>query len=329
MRIRLETTERDPFWIIGNPAANERASTEVAGMSSALNDAFQATRNQQAVSGAEWEAQVFYDRKNQRFAVDATTRYEFLTEWDRMDFLSRLVALEEDAQEHLWEGVAWLRLDKPGSTEYREWELPRAVVSLVGVDPVGTVALMLRYRVQAGGFSGATLNGLSELVTLTGTISRLGLRLSIAALDAACAACAAVLSADTHDFVFTLETENIGGGGFISGPWYFLPGGGSGAFGMMAYPLSTDLTRFMAEIMSTFSGLTAEVDGTDLLIVQPETAVYSSVFFSLSHRYYDTYGVLQSTLLLSGIGSAQDSTYQLTGTDADTVTYHLTSVSDS
>lgn len=163
MRVRLITTDRDPFWLIGNPALNERDE-----QGQAMNEAIQATRNMQEQTGPEWEAREVFDRKNQRLTLDAAVRYEFATEWDRMDFLSRLANLDETEQEHLWEGDVWLRLDKVGSTtgEFREWKIPDAVVALAGTQIDGTCGLRLTYRIMAGGFSNSTREGLAGVSLL-------------------------------------------------------------------------------------------------------------------------------------------------------------------
>ncbi|GEP46171.1 hypothetical protein [Brevifollis gellanilyticus] len=163
MRLRLVTTDRDPFWIVGDPAltALDKAGT-------AMGERVQLSRSQQSATGAGWDSQIHYDRMNQRVVITATARREFATDWERMSFLCRLAAVNETAQEHLWEGVVWLRLDQPGSTGFREWRLGDAVVGLAGTELEGQVGLRISYTVSCGGFSSEVREGTSEHVSLIG-----------------------------------------------------------------------------------------------------------------------------------------------------------------
>jgi hypothetical protein len=163
MRVRLITTDRDPFWLIGNPARNDRDE-----MSQALDESIQITRNMQQQQGAEWDASEFFDRANQRLVLDATVRYQFASEWARMDFLSRLGNIDPDEQEHHWEGDIWLRNDLMGGTagEFREWKIPNAVVALAGTKLDGAVGVRISYRITAGGFNNFTREGLAGVSVL-------------------------------------------------------------------------------------------------------------------------------------------------------------------
>lgn len=161
MRLRLVTTDRPPFWLVGDPAKNERTD-----QSAALTQTVQITRNQQVVTGAEWESKLHYDRQNGSVTIDANTRYEFASEIERMDFIAELAALEAANQKHEWGGDIWLRHVVAADSTFKEWHLPDAVVSLTGTQLVGAVGLMLTYRVQAGGFDGETIEG-TEGVSLT------------------------------------------------------------------------------------------------------------------------------------------------------------------
>lgn len=162
MRVRLHTTDRLPFWLVGNPTSNERVE-----MSSALDFKLQVSRNQQTVSGAEWDSKLVFDRDNQSVTADFTVRYEFEDSWARMDFTARLAALDRDAQEHRWSGDVWIRDEKEGTAEYRDWLLPEAAVSLTGYDPQGAVGLVLSYRISAGGFDTAQTTQGTPFVRLT------------------------------------------------------------------------------------------------------------------------------------------------------------------
>ena len=95
MRIRLETTDRLPFWLIGDPTLNERTEG-----SASLNETVQITRNQQTLNGAEWEAKSFIDRGNQSVMVEVSTRREFATEWARWQFLESLAPTDLDDELH-------------------------------------------------------------------------------------------------------------------------------------------------------------------------------------------------------------------------------------
>lgn len=151
MRLRLESPGAAPYWLVGNPALNERT-----GMSRALDDQLQVTRQQQAVPGAGYWAKEFFDRGNQAVKFDATASREFYDEIERMDFLSRLAAVDADRAEHSWEGRVCVR--EQVGTRYREWPLEGAVVSLTGTALEGQTRVRLRYQVQAPGF-GPPVNG--------------------------------------------------------------------------------------------------------------------------------------------------------------------------
>lgn len=177
MRIRLEHPDRAPYWLAGNPALNGRTE-----QTEGLKLSPQLTRNGQAAGGAGWDAQMMFDRGNQKVIFDADLVRGFDTEIECMDFIARLGALDRTVQEHEWWGDVWLRLDD-GAT-YKEWQLPKAKVSLSGLEPRG-VSVQLRYRIEAGGF-GATRSGGINLTTLEAytTADPAVVVLSAAALDA-------------------------------------------------------------------------------------------------------------------------------------------------
>lgn len=160
MRIRLEASDRLPFWIIGDPAHNERTEG-----SEALGESLQISRNQQTITGAEWEAKTFYDRGNQSVTVEATARREFADEWERHQFLETLAPTDLDEELHRWEGVVWLRFPKADGT-FNESLMPDAILSLSGKQLDGAVGVRLTYRIQAPGFDIASAQAGVEKVFL-------------------------------------------------------------------------------------------------------------------------------------------------------------------
>lgn len=157
-RFRLETETRAPYWIVGDPALNERAE-----MSAALSQGLEVSRNQQETTGAEWDAKIFHDSGNQGVSYTATTRREFSSIIERMDFIARLAADEEARQEHLWSGDVWLRVDVPGSSAFKEYKIADAIVALAGSSEEGERGLRLTYRIKGGGFSGEAREGVQGI----------------------------------------------------------------------------------------------------------------------------------------------------------------------
>lgn len=146
MRLRLETTTRPPYWLVGDPLANARSE-----QSEALTETLQITRNVQAVAGAGFDTQLHFDRGQQKVAFDATCNRIFTTGLERLAFLASLAPIDLTTQRHLWEGTAWLREDS--GTSFIEYALPQCVIMLTGTQLVGALGLNLTYRIQAGGFS--------------------------------------------------------------------------------------------------------------------------------------------------------------------------------
>lgn len=166
MRIRLETTDRLPFWIIGDPARPEREVTDgVASDSQSLQDSVQITRNQQSLTGAEWETRLVFDRGNSGVVYEATGHRIFQDEWAVLDFLQTLTPTDPDDELHRWSGDVWLRSVQAGST-FREWLLPEAVVALTGTRREGAAGLYLTYRITAAGFDPAATRQGTEAVAL-------------------------------------------------------------------------------------------------------------------------------------------------------------------
>lgn len=147
MRFRLEHSQRPPYWLVGDPALNERVEG-----SQALTGEPQITRNMQEVAGAGQDTRMFYDRQNQKVVWVVESRRQFGTEWERMDFISHLAPMDKANDEHKWEGNVWLRIDGDTPDTYREWRLPNAGISLTGTKPEGEIGLRLTYRISAGGF---------------------------------------------------------------------------------------------------------------------------------------------------------------------------------
>lgn len=166
MRIRLEAEDRLPFWIIGDPALPEREATDnAASDSQVLNDNVQITRNQQTITGAEWDVRRVFDRGNSGVVYEATGHRLFADEWERMDYVQTLAPMEVDFEQHRWSGDVWLRSVKPDGA-FREWLLPEAVISLTGTRLDGLVGLHLTYRITAPGFDTEAARQGTEGVTL-------------------------------------------------------------------------------------------------------------------------------------------------------------------
>ena len=157
MRIRLETTDRDPFWLIGDPTLNPRdEASDVMGIEIAI------TRNQQMVAGAEWEAQIAFDRQNQKLTLTGESYRVFPAEWERMAFIQSLTPVDAAELVHLFEGTVYLRVD--AADEWREWPMPDAVVAIAGTRLSGKVGLYVSYRIQVGGMSSETASGYYEFL---------------------------------------------------------------------------------------------------------------------------------------------------------------------
>ena len=158
MRIRLHASDRLPFWIIGDPALNERTEA-----SQSLEDRVQITRNQQPVTGAEWEVKTFYDRQNGSVVYEVTGRREFASDWARHEYLMSLAPTDLAEEAHRWEGDVYVRFPNADST-FNESKLPDAVISLAGQVLDGAVGLRLTYRIQAGGFDvAANVSGVEKV----------------------------------------------------------------------------------------------------------------------------------------------------------------------
>lgn len=171
MRIRIESEDTLPHWLIGDPARPERDVEDgLHADSQTLRQAPQITRNQQAMTGAEWEARRFFDRGNKGVAWEFENRRCFSSEIELMDFIQTLAPVEDADQLHVWAGDVWLRSVADASDgTFKEYKLPDAVVSLVGTQQEGKVGLRLTYRIQAGGYElGSEREGI-ERVSLAAT----------------------------------------------------------------------------------------------------------------------------------------------------------------
>ena len=281
MRIRIEASENDPYWIIGDPALDE-----IAQMSQALSDRVQVTRNQQAINGAEWEGVLFRDRKNQRVVFSAMVNRKFESEWDRMDFLSRLAAINAVQQEHVWEGDVWVRLDKPGTSEFREWKLAEAVIGIAGTDLQGAVGLNITYTVSCGGFSGEVRDGSGQHVNLivSGGTDVFGLSITASNIQATFDA---MRSDSTVDFVLRVTAKPTGGAE-VQATRYFIDSGTAGGSTYLM-PVADSLAALATDLDAVFGALV--ITGTDgILTMTAATGIYDYVYVEVFERHTNAYG---------------------------------------
>jgi len=277
MRLRLEASGEVPFWFVGDPTKNERTE-----MSLALDESFQYQRNQQSVSGVEWEAQKHYDRKNQRFSVAATVNYKFESDWERMDFFAKVAALDPADRLHKWEGQVWLRIDKAGTTEFREWQLADAIIGINATVPKGGISLDLRYTVTCKGF-GSAQEGTSEIVQLVGELVQ-GLSLSAPAADIQ-ELIDDVITGDTVHFPFIIRCS------FPSGPdvttsRYFLPPGDTPVPGVSyALPVADSLPALAADLAAVFPDLDFSTLGSVLHISDTTPVTTTAFYVALYHEH--------------------------------------------
>lgn len=163
MRLLLETDDRAPYWLVGDPTLNDRTD-----QSSGMAEQIQVTRNQQVVTGADWETTLGLDRGNQQVTITCSTRRQFDSEQERMDYIAALSATNAAEQLHRWAGSVTVRVDDLISGTYRDYLLPDAVVGLAGMVLVGAVGLTLTYQVRAGGFGARSSLGTNgEMFNLT------------------------------------------------------------------------------------------------------------------------------------------------------------------
>lgn len=156
MRLRIEAPNKAPYWFVGSPNVNVRQFAEAMELGVTIQ------RQQQQIPGAGQELADFEDRGNQRVTIQATTVREFSSAIDRMDFLAQLAPADAADRVHEWQGDVWLR--EEAGAAFAEWLLADAVVSLAAVDPLGAVALRLRYSVQAGGFGAKQQSEVADLL---------------------------------------------------------------------------------------------------------------------------------------------------------------------
>jgi hypothetical protein len=321
MRLRLHTSDRAPYWIIGNPALNERTE-----MGTSMRERVQVTRNQQILSGAEWEGILGIDRRNQRVVLSADVRREFADEMARMDFITSLAALNESDQEHRWEGDVWLRIDKPGTNEFREWLMKDSVIGITGTEMQGTVGLVISYAVSLGGFTGETRSGESESLLLIGSDpDSLGVTLSVATLDALMSP---FTPSDTEYFRFVISGTQTNGDGYGTESKLY-PAGGSTPADPDAFelPLSTclpDALDYMLPTVILPGVVTADVTGGDLTVTAPYPGPLSSLYVEIYRNWLDEEENPQEELTFSqALDVIQGTDYRIIGTTGST-DYQLT-----
>lgn len=285
MRVRLITTDRDPFWLIGNPAKNERDQ-----MSQAYEESIQVTRNMQEQTGAEWDARSFFDRGNQRVTFDATVRRQFANEVERMDFLARLAAINTADQEHLWEGDVWLRTDKRSDTpgEFKEWLLPNAVIALGGTKLDAECGLRLSYRIMAGGFGSETREGTSGVALLiVNSGGGVGFEITAAQLQAFVDA---HIGPSTTRFYLNLTMRLPDSPYSTSASVDIVPAGTGGGAAEFELPVASSISAIAAYLhshLSTHGGSVTESGGTMRMIGVSQDEPANLNDWMLIHRYLD------------------------------------------
>lgn len=330
MRIRLETSDRDPYWLVGDPALNEREE-----MSQSGQDRVQVTRNQQGVGGAEWESEVIYDRKNQRLVFTAVVYRKFDSEWARMDFLSRLAAMNPAAQEHRWTGNVWVRIDKEGTHEFREWKLTNAVVGITGTELMSGIGLNITYTVTVGGFSGEVNEGESVYGNLVGSGESIWrLSFSISEIDAALAP----FGPSVVDYISA--NISIGQPGFTD--WGYLtnwmPAGDTNPYpgipGFISYelPLSSFADDWVTEVNDYWIAndipLTMSRSG-DTITIESETGTpIDRVELDIIKTFADPYGPDNVRMYQRFGTQVVSSTFNLVGTVGG-VDYNLTGLAEA
>ena len=348
MRIRLETADRLPYWLVGDPGLSDRVEA-----SSALAEGLQITRNQQIVSGSDWETVLGVDRGNQRVVLTATTRREFDSEEARLSFITSLAALDPVNQLHRWSGDVYARIDT-GEATFVEYAMPRSVVALTALTLEAMIGLKLTYQITAGGFgesAGGVGNGLVELLAWDNGRNYLDFD-------------ASVVDARVNDFfaagaVFVRLERMVlrGNSPFIAlhQSLYLWQSQAQYEASTLYDPGQTPLnsiggTHFTlpsSRIFSTFwpyvagngsialfneTGLTAEIVGDVMTIIQPSPALYpnTALRWQLTARQANPY-VSGATLALGSQSYPSafyaDEEYILTA-DEDTTTYQLTALDE-
>lgn len=292
MRIRIESDGKLPFWLAGNPSLNPRTE-----QSEVLNEQVQITRSQQEVTGSDWEVKQFEDRGNQGVVYIASVKWQFTDTWAAMDFIAALAPNDAAQRLHEWSGNVWLREDKEGTDEYKEWLLPKAVVSLASAVR-NAVRVEVSYRISAGGFGG-TGTGTSTLVNLVANSAGFnGVRITPAMILAALEEAPAGLSLGTYGAVYVTPR----GADTLFANTLFL---GLATSGMTPAERTAVITgNFVSQISATVSAINAlfdapvvsgGVESGDWVIRQPADAVlddiqiYISTFFDPgtgSEAYY-------------------------------------------
>lgn len=312
------------MWLIGNPVSNPR--TEESGI---INLDVSISRQQQEIAGADWEKKQFIDRGNQSVILTASARFEFQEIAEAMDFAASLAPNDPSLRRHEWAGNVWLRIDKLGATEYKEWALPNAVVSLAGHKLVGAT-VELTYRVSASGF-GAASTGTLTFPRLTASLRGFnGFRLTASQLETLFADAEADGATSTLWLVlyvttlggtrhgpFPMSTEMIWGPSeTVSYPYFLRPW--TAALPMLAegwdYALTTYFTGHVADL---------GMEGGELVIDQLSDAMFEVMEIEAFYDRALMYGSerIDITTLVS---AREDPTAAFLTATHDSVEYNLT-----
>lgn len=250
-------------------------------MSLALHERIQVTRNQQAVTGAEWESQIHHDRKNQRVVLSANVRREFASEWERMDFLSQLASLEPDEQLHRWAGDVWLRLDGTTAATYREWLLEDAVVGIAGTELDGAIGLRIAYTVSCGGFSGDS----QEFVQLYGSVGTpvFGFSITGAQLNAFITS---ATTPDTQNFLVELTATTPGSESFYAARVFDTAGAD------YDLPMSASMGAYADDMALMFPDLIISYTGGVFSVRAPTLSSHTSIHMMIIERHLSPYSSL-------------------------------------
>lgn len=283
MRLRLETADRPPFWLAGNPALNERTE-----QSQVLTEQLQIGRTQQELAGADWDAKTFFDRGNQSVSLLASVKWQFTGQWEAMDFVASLAPNDKAASLHAWTGDVWIREDKEGTDEYKEWLLPKAVITLTGAQRNG-VRVELSYRISASGF-GASGTGSQQTFNLVANSAGFnGIRITPAMILASLTGAPAGLTgAYGTVYVTPRGADTV----FIAFLYFGLFSGGMSAADQAAVVTGSFASQSAAAIAAinayfAASAVSGGVESGDFVIRQPSDALCDDIQITIFAPYPD------------------------------------------